>query len=848
MTNLPIEQILPEFCNTLERRRSVLLTAEPGAGKTTRVPLALLEAGWMEEQKLLLLEPRRLAARAAAHYMARLLSEQVGMTVGYRTRLDTKVGRTTRIEVVTEGILTRLLQHDPSLAGYGAVLFDEFHERSLQADLGLGLTLESQRLFRPDLRLVVMSATLDCAALSDLLGQAPIISCEGRGYPVETRYLDQRISIPLDQGVAQTVLRALRQDSGSILVFLPGMAEIRRVERRLQEALLDQSITIAPLHGDLPQEAQDLAIAPAGPGRRKVVLTTSIAETSLTIEGVRVVVDAGLLRIPRYDPRSGLTRLDTIRVTQDSAEQRRGRAGRLETGICYRLWTETDQQTLLPRRPPEILEADLTPLILEVALWGAADPGELSWLDPPPVGATAQARSLLVQLGALDRQGRVTDHGRRMAELSLHPRLAHLVLRGREHGLGELACDVAALLSERDLLRGPSGWCNADLRLRLDALERDHDPAGGARYDRALGQRIQRAAAALRRQLAGTHESTARKVSKASQIGSLGALLALAYPDRIAQRQSGGEGRYLMANGRGAQFSSPDALATEEYLVIAGLDGTGQWARIDLAAPLRLEDLESFCGPLIQTVDFVRWDERERAVQARKQRQLGVLVLSDQRLPDPDPEQVVQALLDGIRRAGVASLPWVGELDQWRARVAFLRRIDGTESDWPDVSDQALSDQLTTWLGPWLGGLMRWDQVQRLDLAGPLQSLLTREQQQRLDRFAPTHLTVPTGSRVPLDYKGNDRPVLAVRLQELFGCRETPRIANGRVSVMVHLLSPAGRPVQITDDLEGFWASSYGAVRKDLRGRYPKHHWPENPLSAAPTRRAKRPGEREPRS
>lgn len=845
MISLPIEQVLPELCGILERRQTVLLTAEPGAGKTTRVPLALLEAGWMEGQRLLLLEPRRLAARAAAHYMAKLVGEQVGLTVGYRTRFDTKVGPTTRIEVVTEGILTRLLQHDPSLSGYGAVLFDEFHERSLQADLGLALALESQRLFRRDLRLVVMSATLDCSAVSDLLGQAPILSCRGRSYPVETRYLDRRVSTPLEQVVALTVRRALAQDGGSILVFLPGMAEIRRVERLLLEASLDPTVAIAPLHGELPQEAQDVAISPTTAGSRKVVLATSIAETSLTIEGVRVVVDAGLLRVPRFDPRTGLTRLDTIRVTQDSAEQRRGRAGRLEPGICYRLWTEADQQTLLPRRPPEILEADLTPLILEVALWGAADPGELSWLDPPPAGATAQARSLLIQLGALDRQGRVTEHGRHMAELSLHPRLAHLVLLAYERGLGDLACDVAALLSERDVLRGPRGWRNADLRFRLDALERDHDPAGNVKRDRQLCQRIHRAAAALWRQLTGTSRSTARK---ASQLGSLGALLALAYPDRIAQRQSGGEGRYLLANGRGAQFSSPDTLATEEYLVIAALDGTGQWARIDLAAPVQLEDLESFCRPLIQTLDFVRWDERRGVVQARRQRQLGALVLSDQGLPDPDPEQVRQTLLDGIRCAGMASLPWTRELQQWRARVALLRRVYGPESDWPDLSDQALSDQLDTWLGPFLDGVTRWDQVQRLDLTGPLDGLLSWEQRRRMERLAPTHLTVPTGSRVRLDYEGNELPVLAVRLQELFGCRETPRVADGRVPVVVHLLSPAGRPVQVTKDLAGFWTSSYVEVRRELRGRYPKHYWPEDPLTAAPTRRAKRPGEREPRA
>mgnify|MGYP002368479698 FL=1 len=830
MDRLPIEEAIPALRERLATGRSVLLTAQPGAGKTTRVPIALLDEPWLTGQKLIMLEPRRLAARAAATYMAASLGEPVGRTVGYRIRHESKVSAATRIEVVTEGILTRLLQQDPSLAGYGLVIFDEFHERSLQADLGLAFARESQRLFREDLRLLVMSATLDCAAVTSLLSDATTISCEGRLFPVTTHYLDRPIDGHIEPAVVRSIKAALAKESGSLLVFLPGMAEIRRVERQLHEGRLDPDVIIAPLHGELPQAEQDQAIRPAPSGSRKIVLATSIAETSLTIEGVRVVIDAGLMRIPRFDPRTGLTRLDTIRVTLDAADQRRGRAGRLEAGTCYRLWTNAEHQALLPRRPPEILEADLAPLGLELAEWGVLDAKELSWLDPPPAGALAQARDLLRQLGALDAQGALTAHGRRLAHVTVHPRLAHMMVSAVPLGWGPWACDLAALLSERDILQGGPGWRNADLRLRMEALHGNKAHLASATINRTGCERVRRASEQWGRQLQlGIHSGDG--------IDHIGILLAFAYPDRVAQRLVGSDGRYRLANGRGASFQGQQGLSQEDYLAVAQLDGTGDWARILAAAPVRLQDLERHCTQQIDTVEVLEWDDRSESVRARRQRRFGQLILEDRATHEPDPGQVTAALLVGLRRTGLAALPWTKELQQWRARVAFLHGVDTT---WPDLSDEALTTTLEQWLAPFVTGLMSLAQLRRIDLQAPLDSLLTWQQRQELSGLAPTHITVPSGSHVRLDYEQGDSPVLAVRLQEMFGCQETPRIAGGTVPVMVHLLSPAGRPVQVTKDLASFWRSAYQDVKKELRGRYPRHHWPDDPFSAQPTNRTKR--------
>ena len=830
---LPVAAALPALREALAAAGAAVLQAPPGAGKTTLVPLALLDAAWLARRRIVMLEPRRLAARAAARRMAQLLGESVGETVGYRTRLDTRVGAATRVEVVTEGILLRIIQNDPALEGIGLVIFDEFHERSLDTDLGLALALETRRLLRGDLRLLVMSATLAGEAVARLLGDAPLIVSAGRSFPVDVRHLEPRAADGVETALARAIRRALAEEEGSLLVFLPGGAEIRRVERFLTEDGLDPDVIVAPLYGDLPQAAQDEAIRPAPPGRRKIVLATPIAETSLTIEGVRVVIDSGLMRVPRFEPRSGMTRLETVRVSQASAEQRCGRAGRLGPGICWRLWREAEQAQLRRYNLPEILEADLAPLALALAEWGS-DPSALAWLDPPPAAAYAQARQLLGALSALDAEGRITAHGREMSRLGLHPRLAHMMLAARDQGRGRLAAGIAALLGERDILKTAPRERDADLRWRIELFQerrRSQELPRGVSLDRGALERVRQVARQFERQLRlGDKEEPDPREA--------GRVLALAYPDRVAQRRPGGLGQFLLSNGRGAELPPSDPLAAEEFLAVAELDGERRVARIFLAAPLLRSEIEEDFAATIATTDSIAWDGREGAVLARRQERLGALVLKDEPLGKPPVERVAAALLDGIRELGLAALPWTREAEGVRRRVLFLRRLE-SEERWPDLSDAALAATLDEWLLPFLGGITRRSQLERLDLAAILRSRLDQEQQQALDRLAPTHVVVPSGSRLPIDYAG-DEPVLAVRLQELFGARATPTVAGGRVTIILHLLSPAGRPLQVTRDLAGFWAGSYPQVRKEMRGRYPKHSWPEDPLSAPPTARAKR--------
>ncbi len=827
--HLPITDVLSQLQELLIHNSVALLTAEPGAGKTTKVPLALLGEPWLLDKKIIMLEPRRLAARAAATYMSRLLEEFVGVTVGYRTRLDTKIGTHTKIEVVTEGILTRILQHDPSLKEYGLVIFDEFHERSIQGDLGLALAFQTQALFRADLRLLIMSATLDTRTLSQQLKQAPILTCEGKMFPVETRYIGSIEEKAFPQQIAKTITQLLNTEIGNMLVFLPGASEIHRVERDLSACPLPAHTLITPLYGNLSPQAQDQAILPPPPGWRKVVLSTNIAETSLTIEGIRIVLDTGLTRVSRFDPRSGMSRLTTITISQASAEQRRGRAGRLEPGLCVRCWMESTQRTLTSRTPPEILDTDLTTLALELAVWGIQDPTELSWIDPPPTGALAQARHLLQSLGALNPTNGVTEHGRKMAHLPLHPRLAHMVFQGIKKQLGALACDLAAVLSERDLLKGTAHQDQADLRSSMEEYYQ-------YRQDRTrpqLVQRISQASQLWQKKLGITPDS----VNPQQHIDHIGMLLAQAYPDRIAQQQADDRRRYKLANGRLARFPYPNPLEHHEYLVITDLDGKQPLSRIYKAAPISREDLFNDCAALLQTHECVEWNATSQSVIARREERLGELILEECGLSQPNPELILATLVTGIRSHGLDCLPWTKTLHTWQARVQFLRRTMAPEVVWPDVSDNALLETLETWLAPYLTDISSFTKMKKLDITWPLHALLSHEQRQTIDTLAPTQFTVPTGSQISLDYSTGDLPILAVRLQEVFGMTQTPTIANGRIAVLIHLLSPARRPVQVTQDLTSFWKTGYPEVKKELKGRYPKHSWPDDPLQAVPTRR-----------
>ncbi len=815
---LPIEAALPALLAALAERASAVLVAPPGAGKTTRVPLALLDQPWLGGAKIIVLEPRRLAARGAAARMAKTLGEQVGDTIGIRARMGTKVSARTRIEVITEGVFTRMILDDPTLEGVGAVLFDEYHERSLDADLGLALALDAQRGLREDLRLLVMSATLDGARVARLLDGAPVIESEGRAFPVETRYLGRDVQARLEDQMAAAIRRALAAEPGSILAFLPGQAEIRRVEERLQETITDPAIIIAPLFGTMDVAAQDLAVSPAEPGTRKIVLATAIAETSLTIEGVRVVIDCGLARVPRYEPDVGVTRLETIRVSKASADQRRGRAGRTQPGVCYRLWDAPQDLALLPYNEPEIRAASLAGLVLDCAEWGATDAGMLSWLDPPPAAGLAAAKSELMTLGALTADGQITPLGRTMRTLPLPPRIAAMVITAAAMGAANEASEIAAVLVERGL-----GGTDVDLTARLAGFRRDRGRRADDMRRLAKGW-AERAAAAAPRQVGVTGKPTTAH------------LLALAYPDRIAKARET-RGQFLLANGRGAMIDAKEALAGSVFLVVADLTGSAAAARIMTACPATEAEMTAFAAGRITEGEEIAFEIAARAVRARQVRRLDQIVLAATPLKLIASPQATRALVAGIAALGIAQLPWSKGQMQLRERVAFLAAsgIEGL----PDLSEAALAASIHDWLEPYLTGKTRLDDIGADDLGGALDALVPWDVKQHLEREAPTQFEAPTGNRVAIDYDGPQAPAIQIRVQELFGLKAHPAIAQGRRPLTLHLLSPAHRPIQITRDLPGFWAGSWAAVKTEMKGRYPRHVWPDDPSNAAPTARAK---------
>jgi ATP-dependent helicase HrpB len=835
-SGLPIDEALGPLAAALRSGRNAVVVAPPGAGKSTVVPLALLEEPWARGRRIVMLEPRRLATRAVAQRMAATLREDVGQTVGYRMRLETRVSQRTRIEVVTEGVFTRLLQSDPALDGVAAVLFDEYHERSLHADVGLAFVLDAQRHLAPELRVLAMSATIDGVRVAELLGSAPVIESLGRMFPVEVRYVGKGVPLLpggaeyVDAIAARAVHRALAEAPGDLLLFLPGAGEIRRVQNRLlEEYPVGPDVDVLPLYGELGASDQDAALAPARLGRRKVVLATNIAETSLTIDGVRIVVDTGLERRNVFDPGSGMSRLETQRISRASAEQRTGRAGRTASGVCYRLWGESAERSLAAYALPEIAVADLAPLALDLAVWGTSA-AELRWLDPPPAATLSGARDLLARLGALDAAGRITPHGRAMHALAAHPRLAHMLLMARSLGAAAAAAELAALLSERDLLRAGGSSRgrdrDSDIRSRLDLLRR-----GGG--DRGVLERVRRAERAYRRELGdGDDASGAGRFDP-------GLLLAFAYPDRIAKRRAGGDGRYQLANGRGATFANPESVAREELIVAVELDDREREAQIQLAAPLAREALlEHFAADLVAR-DEVAWDARAEAVVARRTLRLGELVLEDKPLPNPPPGASAAALLEGLRSLSLDALPWDEENRGFVARCEFVRGLGRTDlGDWPDSSLAALASDLT-WLEPYLQGVTRRAHFDRIPLLAALRARLAHTQQRALDELAPTDVALPTGTRAPIDYIDDNAPCASMRMQEVFGLAATPRIGGGKVPITFKLLSPARRPLQVTRDLASFWRNAYVEVRKDMRGRYPRHYWPDNPLEAEPTRRVK---------
>jgi ATP-dependent helicase HrpB len=819
MAFLPIDSILPDLLDTLQKTPSVLLSAPPGAGKTTRVPVALTTENWLKHEKLILLEPRRLAARRAAEYMSAQLQEEVGQSVGYRIRGESRVSSRTRIEVVTEGILTRILQDDPTLPGVSCIVFDEFHERTIHADLGLALALDVQKQLRRDLRIVVMSATMDGLRIAEVLDDAPLVRSEGQSYPVRTEYLGSAPAGPIEKVVAEKILQVLEKEEGDILVFLPGQREIHRVKALLEDREMPPCIITHELFGDAGYRQQQAAITPAPKGKRKVILSTSIAETSLTIDGVRVVIDSGLSRMARFDPRRGMTGLVTVPVSRATADQRRGRAGRQTTGSCYRLWTERQQADLREYPQPEILTADLAPLALELARWGDPEGIALRFIDRPPAPHLLQARNLLTRLGALDAKGHITAHGRQLASLPTHPRLANMIIRGGELGMAETACDLAALLEERDISSEP----NAE---GIDLTSRWHMLQTGQGADRATRTRIQAQARRLKDIL--------HLRDRMTDDHSLGVLLALAYPERIAKRREGS--RYQMAGGTGAIVPPSSPLIREKFLAIGEVDGTGNEVRVFLACRISQEDLERvFTDHLVQTNEVI-WSQENESVVARKIKRLGALTLAEG-VTRPEGAAAISAMTEGIRQMGLGTLPWTKAARALQARSEWLRTHSLVPEGWPNLSDDVLLTTLGKWLTPFLGGIWQRSQLHHLDLAAILLATFTRSQITMLDRLAPAHISLPSGSRVAPEYENLETPILAVKLQELLGQVDTPTIGGKHIALVIHLLSPAGRPLAVTQDLKSFWQNVYPKIRTQMQARYPKHYWPEDPLRAKPTSR-----------
>ncbi|WP_114240433.1 ATP-dependent helicase HrpB [Dyella sp. C9] len=829
--SFPITPLLPEIRASLAVAPRLVLEAPPGAGKTTQVPLALLDERWLAGQKILMLEPRRIAARAAAQFMARQLGQEVGQTVGYRIRFEARVSDATRIEVVTEGILTRLIQDDPELSGIGAILFDEFHERHLAGDLGAALALDVQGTLRPELRVVVMSATLDGERIAQWL-DAPRISSPGRSYPVRVDYPPARVQESVEHHLARIARQALQENGGDVLAFLPGRREIARTQAVL-ESSLDEDIDIVALHGELSMAEQQAALSPAEPGTRRIVLATNVAESSVTLPGIRAVVDSGLAREPRFDPNSGFTRLETVTISQASADQRAGRAGRVAEGTAYRLWPQSKR--LEPSRTAEITQAELSGLALELASWGitAGSGSDLPWLDAPPAGALAQARELLTQLGALAADGRITALGREMLALGATPRLGAAAMRAAAE-LRALVADLLALMEARSPLRGEQARTD-DFRARVSAQHawRDRSTAGGrGGADAGALAAIEQASKGWRRRL--DVRSAASGVPDSHAVGDL---LLHAFPDRVARRDDGNPLRYTLANGRGVRLHENTALLGEPWLVALDVRFEARDSLILAAAPLDPRVLERDYPAQFRRERVLRWNDERNAVEAFEEQRYAAIVLERRSVP-VKPEDALPALLAAIRSKGLDALPWSENARRLRARMQALR-IWLPELGLPDVSDAALLDTLEDWLAPYLDGKRRFDALSAEELSQALGSLFDYEQRRLLDAQAPESLTVPSGMSRRVEYAEGEPPVLAVKLQELFGLADTPRIANGRIPVTLHLLSPAGRPIQVTQDLKGFWERTYPEVKKELKGRYPRHPWPDDPWTAAPTHRAK---------